>query len=284
MWPLLRRTDFRQLVADYLQSPAFLALSPTSQVPYRRVVMHLASAFGSKSVRSIGRADIDVWLVTRSHGAANDDLKKLRILFRFALERGMRRDDPTLGIRRFAPGPGHHTWTEDEIAGFEARWPLATRERLAFALLLFTGQRRGDVVRMHWCDIADGCIRVVQSKTGTQLLIPLHPRLQAALPPNSAPETAILCTSLGKAFTSAGFGRWMADRIAAAGLPDRCVTHGLRKAAARRLAEAGCTAHEIGAITGHRTLHEIERYTRAAEQRRLARAAMGRVAPAESGG
>ncbi len=67
----------------------------------------------------------------------------------------------------------------------------------------------------------------------------------------------------------AGFGNWMADKIQLAGLPERCVTHGLRKAAARRLAEAGCTANEIGAITGHTTLKEISRYTRAAEQRGL---------------
>ena len=74
-----------------------------------------------------------------------------------------------------------------------------------------------------------------------------------------------------------GFGNFMSDRIAMAGLPARCVTHGLRKAAARRLAEAGCSAKEIGAITGHRTLQEIERYTKAAEQKQLAVAAIGRL-------
>jgi integrase len=70
----------------------------------------------------------------------------------------------------------------------------------------------------------------------------------------------------------------MADRIADAGLPERCVTHGLRKAAARWLAEAGCSTREIAAITGHATLREIERYTAKAEQARLARQAMARVA------
>ena len=70
----------------------------------------------------------------------------------------------------------------------------------------------------------------------------------------------------------------MAEKIDAAGLPERCVTHGLRKAAARRLAEAGCSPNEIAAITGHATLAEVARYTRAAEQRRLAEAAMERLA------
>lgn len=66
----------------------------------------------------------------------------------------------------------------------------------------------------------------------------------------------------------------MADAIDATALPDRCVTHGLRKAAARLLAEAGCTPHQIMAITGHKTLVEVERYTRAAAQKKLAVAAM----------
>ena len=77
----------------------------------------------------------------------------------------------------------------------------------------------------------------------------------------------------GENFTSNGFSNFMADKI---GLPDRCVTHGLRKAAARRLAEAGCSANEIAAITGHATLDEVAQYTKAAEQRTLAQAAIDR--------
>src|SRR5262245_1493651 len=89
----------------------------------------------------------------------------------------------------------------------------------------------------------------------------------------------MLTTTFGKEFSDKGFSNFMADRIGQAGLPDRCVTHGLRKAAARRLAESGCTSKEIAAITGHTTLKEIERYTRAAEQRKLAASAMARLLP-----
>ena len=58
---------------------------------------------------------------------------------------------------------------------------------------------------------------------------------------------------------------------------------GLRHAAARRFAEAGCTAHEIAAITGHASLKEIVRYTKAADQRRLATAAMNKLHPTPLG-
>ncbi len=86
-----------------------------------------------------------------------------------------------------------------------------------------------------------------------------------------------LTTQFGKPFTAAGFGNWFREQCNLAGLP-HCSAHGLRKAAARRLAEAGCTAHEIAAITGHASLREIVRYTKAADQVRLAVAAMDKVA------
>lgn len=67
----------------------------------------------------------------------------------------------------------------------------------------------------------------------------------------------------------------MADAIAEAGLPAKCVSHGLRKAAMRRLTEAGKTTKQIAAVSGHKSLREVERYKDAAEQRRLAQDAMG---------
>jgi hypothetical protein len=107
-----------------------------------------------------------------------------------------------------------------------------------------------------------------------RLLVPLHPELYDILAASARREGAILQTAFGSAFSSKGISNFMAIRIGKAGLPERCVTHGLRKAAARRLAEAGCSANEIAAITGHASLEEVARYTRAAEQRKLARSAM----------
>jgi hypothetical protein len=105
----------------------------------------------------------------------------------------------------------------------------------------------------------------------------MHPELRQALEGCPLRPGPMLTTRTGAEFSDKGFSNFMADKIAQAGLPDRCVTHGLRKAAARRLAEAGCNVHDIASITGHRTLKEIERYTRAAEQRKLAVAAMARL-------
>jgi enterobacteria phage integrase len=186
------------------------------------------------------------------------------------------RHEPPLRIKRFAAGE-FHTWTDEEIAAFEASWKLGTKERLAFALLLFTGQRASDVARMSSTDLADDGIWVVQQKTKAKLLIPVHPELQQALAAAEVTEGAILKAGFGEAFSAKGFSNFMAERIDQAELPERCVTHGLRKAAARRLAEAGCSVNEIASITGHVSLEEVARYTKAAEQKKLARAAMSRL-------
>ena len=106
----------------------------------------------------------------------------LRSLCQFAVKRGWLRDDPTRDIKqRSIKGDGFHTWTDDEIAQFEAHHPIGTKPRLALALLLYTAQRRSDVVRMGRQHIKDGVLTVKQQKTGVTLAIPVHPELRAVL-------------------------------------------------------------------------------------------------------
>jgi integrase len=271
---------FDRLVQQYFTSPSYLTLSPSSQRPYRLVIERLLrdEKIGHRLVSQMTREHVQQIVGRRAAtpGAANDVLKKLRILLHFAIDNGWRKDDPTLRIKKFGASE-FHTWSDEEIAQFERHWAFGTRERTAFALLLFTGQRASDVKNMGWTDVVDAAIHVVQQKTGEKLRIPMHTELARALEAWPRRAAKLLTTSFRKEFTDKGFSNFMADKIGEAKLPDRCVTHGLRKAAARRLAEAGCSAKEIAAITGHRTLSEIERYTRAAEQSKLAIAAIARL-------
>ncbi len=196
---------------------------------------------------------------------------------RFALDAGWRRDDPTLRINAFrSPSEGVRTWSEVDITAFENRFPSGSRPRLALALLVHTGQRKGDVVHMGRQHLKGGRIDIRQHKTGTRLQLPIHPALRTELDAVPPDQLTFLTTAEGLPFTPAGFGNWFADRVREAGLSGLSA-HGLRKACARRLAEAGCTAHEIAAITGHRSLREVERYTRAADQGGLADRAMERL-------
>jgi len=98
--------------------------------------------------------------------------------------------------------------------------------------------------------------------------------LQAALAAMPSNHLTFLTTAFGKPFVAAGFTNWFREACNAAGLPKGTSAHGLRKAAARRLAEAGCSANVIASITGHKSLTEIERYTKAADQARMARDGM----------
>jgi integrase len=192
------------------------------------------------------------------------------------MEVGLLDHDPSLGIKR----PKTHeirAWTETEIATFEDHWPVGSKQRLAFTLMLYTGQRRSDVHRMTWADVNDGSIQVVQQKTARKLTIPLHGKLLEILGTDERKHVTIVNTEYGKPFTVDGFSQWLRNAITAAGLPLDCQPHGLRKAAGRRLAEAGCTAHEIMAVLGHKTLAEAERYTREADQVQLAFEAMTKL-------
>jgi integrase len=194
-----------------------------------------------------------------------------------AIDIKMREDDPTRDVRAIrVKSDGYHSWTEDEIALFAARHKIGSRARLALALLLYTGQRRSDVVRMGRQHIRDGVLDVRQIKTGTEMAIPVHPDLQAIITQSATGQMTFLATEFGKPFTAAGFGNWFREQCDAANLR-HCSAHGLRKAAARRLAEAGCTPHEIAAITGHASLKEIVRYTEAVNRKRLAQSAMAKV-------
>jgi hypothetical protein len=152
-----------------------------------------------------------------------------------------------------------------------------------FAAPAFRGLRpstqreyRGVIERFGAQHIRGGTIHLTQEKTGAALAIPVHPVLAAIIASNSRDNLTFLVTRFGAPFGASAFSHWFRDRCNEAGLP-HCSAHGLRKAAARVLAEAGCTPHEIGAITGHSSLAELVRYTKAADQRRLAEAAMAKT-------
>lgn len=266
------------LITLYLKSPNFLRQAEESQYSTRNVMERIREAHGKGSVPQMNRLHVEAIISEKADtpSAANNWLKRLRTLINYSIALGWRQTDPTKGIKKFKEGE-YHTWTEDELLQFEKRWAIGTRERTAYALALFTGQRRADVSRMAWTDISGRLVKVKQAKTGTKLSIPMHAKLRAALAGWPRSSNAVVTNSYGRQYTVESFGNLMADAIRKAKLPERCVFHGLRKAAARRLAEAGCTPHQIAAITGHKSLEEIERYTRACAQAQMAEDAMAKL-------
>jgi integrase len=261
----VRAGTFGALALAWFHSQDFLALSPSTKSTYRNIIEAFTKDHGDKPLASIERKHIKALLASKvaTPAAANHWLRLMKTLMRFAVEEGLRADDPTIGIAYIETRSigGFHTWTEEEIAQFEARHPIGTTARLALGLLLYTAQRRSDVVGMGRQHVHNGMVRVRQPKTGTMLRIPVHPDLQAILNATPSKHLTFLVTAYGKPFTAAGFGNWFRDRCDEAGLPKECAAPSLRKTACRRLAEAGCSANVIASISGHTTLREVERYT-----------------------
>jgi integrase len=267
------------LALSYFASPQFRRMRSSSQKIYRGIIERFCREHGDKRAALLGREHIVRLMAGYADrpNVANALRRVLRVMMRHAMDINVRRDDPTRDVRAIrVRSAGHHSWTDAEIAQFERHHPVGSRARLALALLVHTGQRRGDVIRMGPQHDRDGALHVKQEKTGAELIIPIHPELAAVIAATPSGHLTFLTTRFGRPFEGSGFSHWFRDACDQAGLP-HCSPHGLRKAAARRLAEAGCTAHEIGAITGHASLAELVRYTRAADQRRLAEAAMAKT-------
>jgi len=266
------------LIVSYYQL-VFPLLKPSTQRMRRNILERFRREHGDKPVARLEHNHIASIIAAKANTpeAANNLRKVLRHLLDHAVTIGMVGSNPAIRIKKFKTvGDGLHTWTEQEVIQFIARHPIGSRAYLALALLLYTGQRRSDVVRMGWQHFQAGRIAVRQEKTNTPLLIPIVPQLARAL--ESVPRTNLtfLVTERGAPFTSAGFGNWFRDICKEAGL-SRCSAHGLRKLAATRLANEGCSEREIMAVTGHKSVSEVSRYVRAAEQARLAEQAMSRI-------
>jgi integrase len=205
----------------------------------------------------------------------------LRVLLDYAVSIDMIASNPAIGVKRYkSRSDGFHTWSEVEAARFEAAYPIGTQERLAFALAIYTGQRVSDLVRMGQQHVKGEWIAVRQQKTNTPLMLKMHPELRHILASVPRSNLTFLVTEHGAPFSAAGLSNWFGKRCRAIGLLN-CTAHGLRKAACKRMADAGCTVHEIAAVSGHKSLKEIERYTREADQARLAGQALERQLRAE---
>jgi integrase len=264
---------FGGLIADYYRSIEFANLKPSSKQLYRQALEPLRSQHGHRPLQTMSRENL-VGIIerigARAPGMANLTRAVLQKMLRVAFDRGQIRTNPLAQKVTAYKSGSHHTWTDAELAQFEAKWPLGSRERLAYALLFYTGQRSGDVVRMRRADISGGAIRVIQEKTGVELSIQIHPDLAEAIKAGPTKGINLIGDSYGRPIKRAALSHLMRQAIRAAGLPDRCVPHGIRKATLRTMAEHGASAKQLAAVSGHKTTKELDRYTAAADQPTLA--------------
>lgn len=268
----IRAGSFDDLITRYYRSSAWSDIKATTQYTYRGELERFRAKFGERSAITMSAQHVANLMARMADtpSAANNLKKRLGQLFKFAIVLGWRTDNPALPVRslRVRTG-GFATWQEEQIAQFEAHHPVGTVARLAFDLALHTAQRRSDVLVMGPQHVERGKIRVRQLKTGKTLLIPIHSKLAESIAATPVAHLAFLTSQRGKPFSAKSFGMWFMRQCRAAGLEGYSM-HGLRKAASRRMAEMGLSNQLIKSITGHSSDAEVSRYTRDAEQERMA--------------
>jgi len=259
---------------------SFTKNKPITQQTDRNILEAFRTKHGDKRIALLPEQHIEAMLDEKAGApsAQRNLLRVLRTLLDVAVRLKMRRDNPARGIKLdLIKTSGYHSWTETELRQYEARHPVGTKARLALDLLLYTAERRKDVVALGPPNMRNGRFVYTASKNDAELDIPVAEPLAAtiAATPMIGVKT-FLVTEYGKPFTPAGFGNWFRERCNEAGLK-HCSAHGLRKAFLRRMAEAGCSEDYIASISGHRDMREIRKYVQAANKAKMATDGMART-------
>lgn len=186
--------------------------------------------------------------------------------------------DPTYGVSFQPKYKGWRAWTREEMEKFEERRPIGTTPRLAYSLALWLGNRRGDVCSLEVDAIKPEGVRVVQGKTGRPLIVPITPMLRDVLSASNLSEGTILKTIHGKEFSAKSITGRMQKWTRMAGLPPGCALHGLRRTLGKMLAEGGATTRQIMDTLGHTNIKHAELYSKEADQQRLSRDGMDKIA------
>ena len=268
------------LIAAWQRSPEWHALAPNTQANYSTYLRPLLGMQHVQASRVERRQIVDIrnaLAEAKGIGASTGFVRTASAIFGWAIENGWLRSSPTLRMKRLKGG---HlpAWTsvEAELAMRE----LPEHLKRAVILALYSGQRRGDLVRMPWSAYDGRSLRLRQGKTGTILVIPVHPVLKSELDAwrPKALSVPILVNKFGRPWRESNLSKQLGDGLAKIdGFPPGRNIHGLRKLAAINLAQCGCTLHEIGAITGHKSLAMLQLYTAGVDQERLAEAAIIRL-------
>lgn len=276
------------MLTAYQRSPEWNRLADVTRENYR-IYLRTLDRVGHVRVQDIRRRDIltarDSIASTRGNGAAIGFVRAASALFAWAIDREWIEHNPAHRAARGLERGHLKAWSAEDARIALAGLPEHLRRVVILAL--YTGARRGDLCAMTWGDYDGRAIRFMPHKTHkrshTFLVIPCHPVLKSELDAWQAGAVAgiasapILTDAKGGPWSPNLLSHYLPAALVRIGLSNDINIHGLRKLAATNLAEAGCSSHEIAAVTGHRTLSMVELYTRSADQEKLAGAAIVRL-------
>lgn len=266
------------LLESWRRSPEWDTLAPSTRTMYAIYLRDLYR-LGRTFIGAIRRKDVialrNAIAMTRGKGAATGFIRAVSAAYAWGMHNDMAEANPASRIKPLKRGT-LPAWTEAVLA--KALQELPEAYRRAILLAVHTGQRRGDLIRMPWSAYDGASIRLVQEKTRAALVVPVHRELRAELDAwkREASSVTILTSPRGVPWTPSHFTREMGRLVGELGM-GRFTPHGLRKLCAVRLAEAGCSAHQIAAICGWKSLSMVQHYTQAAAQEEMATAAIVRL-------
>ena len=273
------------LWTQYVNSWAWDKLAPSTREQRENLMKHVLVGGGTIPLEMITKKIIIEGREKRkaTPTQANHYLKTLKQLFKWAIEAEHMTVNPVDGvswIEEAATG-GYPEWTDEDEAKFIAKWPLGTRQYVAFMVHACTGLRRGDAVRIGRQHFGkDGKIRITSEKNSAELFIPIHPKLVEAIQACPPIGLSVLETSRGKPWVKESYGNTFHDwtieaEIIEAGKAKN--SHGIRKLAATRVCEAGASIHEMMALFGWKDPAMAEVYAKARDQKKLAEQAAAKT-------
>jgi integrase len=270
------------LVEEHMRSAYWLSLKPATRRQRENILKRVLETAGAADYRRINAADIVRGRERRAEtpSQANNYLNTMKALFGWAVEVHHLAANPAAEVKtvRRPRTPGFVAWTDQDLAAFEARWALGTRERLAYELLRFTGLRRGDIVRLgpqhrqaagKSFPAISGYFRLLTEKTGTYVSIPIDPALDEVLAASPLGRTTYLARRDGRPMVKEAYANWFKEACVAAGVAG--TSHGLRKYAATHLTHLGVSDAQLEAVMGWVPGSQMTgRYTRERNTERLA--------------
>ncbi len=264
----------RWLVENYYRSKLFQTYSLATQNDKKCVLNRYCEIVGDLPFKKMRKSDIEASQMKRrsTPGAADKLVKYLKALFNWAIKQEIASFNPATGVTKINKSDGFHGWSETELERYRSFHPIGTTARLAMELMLNLGVRRSDLVKLGWRNLVGDRVEFVPQKGAGKyaqfLSLPVTDELKGALDAITHDKATFLITEYGKPFTSNGFGNRMRQWCDEACLPE-CSSHGLRKASATILAEAGATEHQLMAIFGWSDSKMAQHYTKSAQSKRI---------------
>jgi len=278
---LTKKDTLRWLIMEYRKSSEWLSYSMGTRKQKENFFLHVIEKAGDKPYKDITRKVI---IASRDERAdrpayAANFLKAMSGLFRWAVEAEYVSINPCSGVKppKRQNKDGFAAWTEEDVAKYQQRWPVGTKERVWLDVLLYLGLRRGDAVRIGRQHVKDGVAYLKTEKSGyrVEVALPILPVLQRTLDNSPTSDLAFICGASGQPLKKETFGNMFREACNKAGVNKSA--HGVRKISATRAANAGATVAQLKALFGWTDSEMPSLYTQTADRRKLARDAIEKL-------